>query len=138
VFEKLRLRGCACIACAFGMQDAVFCSLSRSQFIHALSMCGLAAFSSRRMQSSPLREPEQQLAAFLAVLGLTPLPGQQLAAPVVAAAGDAGAGSDARAGHGKKSAQKHSSSGAFSLCALKLATTLSNACHGQNFVAASS
>lgn len=100
-------------------------------------MCGLAAFSSRRMQSSP-REPEQQLAAFLAVLGLTPLPGQQLAAPVVAAAGDAGAGSDARAGHGKKGAQKDSSSGVFSLCALMLPQDCQMRVMARTFVAASS
>jgi hypothetical protein len=40
-------------------------------------MCGLAVFAARRLQSSPLKQPEQQVAAFLSHLGLPSLPGQQ-------------------------------------------------------------
>jgi hypothetical protein len=89
------------------LQDVLFSSLDCSQFSHALSMCSLAAFASRRMQSSSnLQAPEQQLTAFLTFMGLRPLPGQHLQAT---AAGN-GMSADAAAG-GKKVQQRHTSSG---------------------------
>lgn len=85
----------------------LFSSLDCSQFNHALSMCGLAAFNSRRMQSSSnVQAPEQQLAAFLTFMGLKPLPGQQLQALSAGGAIPAGA-----AGGGKNGQQRHTSSG---------------------------
>lgn len=57
-------------------------------------MCGLAVFAARRLQSSPLKQPEQQVAAFLNYLGVPPLPGQQqllAGAALAAVAGTAGA-----------------------------------------------
>jgi hypothetical protein len=65
------------LAVASFVQALVFCSLSSSGFTQALAMCGLAVFAARRLQSSPLKQPEQQVAAFLSHLGLPPLPGQQ-------------------------------------------------------------
>lgn len=59
------------------LQNTVFTSLDCKCFGHALAMCGLASFGSRKLQASPLRQSEQQLAAFLTHLGLPPLPGQQ-------------------------------------------------------------
>lgn len=59
-------------------------------------MCGLAAFASRRMQSSHhSHAPEQQLSAFLTLMGLTPLPGaqQQQQQPGVAAGAPTGTAS---------------------------------------------
>lgn len=89
-------------------------------------MCGLAAASSRRLQhtSSLQHAPEQQLAAFLTLMGLTALPGQQqLTAPHPAAGVAAVAGphglpgatgnqsGDAKAAGGKQTTRKSSSTG---------------------------
>jgi len=87
-------------------------------------MCGLAAASSRRLQhtSSLQHSPEQQLAAFLTLMGLSALPGQQqLTTPQPAAGAAAAVGShglpgatggqsgDSKAAGGKQTARKHSS-----------------------------
>lgn len=59
------------------LQDHLFMGLSSEQFSQALAMCGLAVFGAKRLQSSPLKQPQQQLAAFLTYMGLTPLPAHE-------------------------------------------------------------
>lgn len=65
---------CISAVIKLALQDHIFTGLTCQAFSHALAMCGLAVFGARRMQASPLRQPEQQLAAFLTYMGLTPLP----------------------------------------------------------------
>jgi len=83
----------SCLPCvAWGavlpaLQDLLFTGLSSADFRHALTMCSLAAFAGRRLQASPLRQPEQQLAAFLSSLSLL---GQQQAQPWAADAETSG------------------------------------------------
>lgn len=64
------------------LQESLFSSLDCSQFSQALAMCGLAAFTSRRLQHTHQhlllqQQAPEQLAAFLTLMGLPPLPGQQ-------------------------------------------------------------
>jgi hypothetical protein len=90
------------------LQAAVFSGLSNNDFTQALAMCGLAVFAARRLQSSPLKQPEQQVAAFLSHLGLPPLPGQQQllagggGAAAAAAAGVAGGAAGHKPGSFKR------------------------------------
>lgn len=65
------------LSCGLCLQDQLFTGLACESFSQALAMCGLAVFGARRLQSSPLKQPEQQLAAFLTYMGLTPLPGHE-------------------------------------------------------------
>jgi hypothetical protein len=119
--------GCApplLLSCLW-LQDTLFTSLDCSQFSQALSMCGLAAFAARRMQQhgSHMQAPEQQLAAFLKLIGLKALPGQQLQlrsgpnplGPAPTYAGGATAGPAAATHSGNAGAgplvSKHSSNG---------------------------
>jgi hypothetical protein len=100
------------ICVPFMLQAQVFTGLSSSDFTQALAMCGLAVFAARRLQASPLRQPEQQVAAFLSHLGLPPLPGQQqlLAGAGGAAAGAAAAGTGGGSAHQKAGSFKRESS----------------------------
>lgn len=84
------------------MQACVFSGLDSPGFTQALAMCGLAVFAARRLQASPLKQPEQQVVAFLSHLGLPPLPGQQ---QLLAGGGGAAAGA-AAGGGGSEASQK--------------------------------
>ncbi len=98
------------------LQQQLFTSLSVSDFTQALAMCGLAVFAARRLHSSPLKQPEQQLAAFLSYLGLPPLPGHQaLMAGTNISGGAAAGGGRSSTGEGQKAIK--SEQGQFSLVA---------------------
>ena len=94
-------RDCTSAACC--LQDVLFTSLDCSLFTQALAMCGLSAFTSRRLQRTHLQSPEQQLADFLTFMGLPPLPGQQqLAVPNAAPAATSTTASQATGASGKR------------------------------------
>jgi hypothetical protein len=79
-------------------------------------MCGLAAFTSRRMQQSHLQAPEQQLTAFLTFMGLPPLPGQQQQLGAASKAAGAGNAVTGRA----KGAEAQGNSSEFCLLCLRV------------------
>lgn len=91
-------RICGSGHCCLQTQDTIFSSLDAQQIPQALAMCGLAVFTSRRMQHSQLTTPEQQLTSFFTFMGLPPLPGRELLL-AAGAPGAATAAGGVAAGH---------------------------------------